>query len=57
MACGACGSKRSNVEYLVTLRDGSERRVATAGEARIIARGDVTVGSKSPTIKPVPKIA
>lgn len=43
MACGSCGGSRpSNTEYLVTLRDGTERRVATASEARIVIGQDTT---------------
>lgn len=54
---GCCGSgRRSTTEYEVTFRDGSSKRVPTAGEARILARTDTTVGSKAPTIKVVPKI-
>lgn len=55
---GCCGAgRRSNTEYEVTFRDGSTERVATAGEARIKARMDTTVGSKQPMIRLVSKIA
>jgi hypothetical protein len=58
MACGSCGSgRRNNTEYEVTLRDGTTKRVASIAEARILAGSDTTVGSRSHTIKAVPKIA
>lgn len=58
MACGSCGGRRNaNTEYEVTLRDGSKVRVATAGEARILARSDTTKGDRAPTSRVVPKIA
>lgn len=55
---GCCGQKAGpGMEYEVTFRDGSTRRVPTAGEARIVARMDTTQGNKAPTIRPVAKIA
>jgi hypothetical protein len=57
MACGSCGGRKSDTEYEVTFRDGSKKRVATAGEARIAARSDTTEGNRVPTFKAVPKIA
>lgn len=52
---GCCGAQRSNTEYEVTFRDGSTKRYATMGQARIAAGLDETSGSKAPTVKAVPK--
>lgn len=52
---GCCGAQRSNTEYQVTFRDGSTERFETMAQARIAANLDETVGSKSPTVKAVPK--
>jgi hypothetical protein len=52
---GCCGAQRSNTEYEVTFRDGSTKRFDTMVQARIAAGLDETAGSKSPTVKAVPK--
>ena len=54
--CGSCGGrKRVSQEFEVTFRDGSTSRFATAGEARIAAAKDASVGRPSPTVRAVAK--
>lgn len=59
MACGSCAGKRSNVEYEVVFKDGSTQRVATVGEARILAAQDASVDPsgrrRSATFRSVPR--
>jgi hypothetical protein len=52
---GCCGAQRSNTEYEVTFRDGRVERYATMVQARVAAAADDSPGSKSPTVKAVPK--
>lgn len=53
---GCCGSRAPQTDYEVTMRDGTVKLASTLGEARILARSDVSDGPRpSPTIKAVPK--
>lgn len=53
---GCCGNRAPQTDYEVTMRDGTVKRVSTLGEARILARSDVSEGTRpSPTIKAVSK--
>jgi len=57
MACGSCGSKRQNVNYEVSLPDGTKTVVSTQAEARILIQANVTAGKPAGTFRAVPKIA
>lgn len=56
MACGSCGSKRQNLEYEVSLPDGTKTVVSTQAEARILAQVNVTPGKPAPTIRAIKKV-
>lgn len=57
MACGSCGSRaqKANWEWEATFRDGSSKRFATKGEARMAVAMSDAEGAKAPMVRAVPK--
>jgi hypothetical protein len=57
MACGSCGSRaqRANWEWEATFRDGSSKRFATKGEARMAIAVSDAQGGQAPMVRAVAK--